>query len=211
MLKARYSRLWRHPWLPSVLLGSLGLGGLLQCSRDDEPANYITMRELDAVAQPTGAELGVLVAVSAQGGDVVRLDVSGGTAALQNSGAADTLCVHMTDVSAFVVAVHPLAQEAVVHATLGKLSSTEAPANDTDQSGASHGRTISCSQLSLTPVGGSATLVVSLGRAAPSSAGSGGSATASSSIEGTGGMDQSNGTGGTAAVDTATAGSAGGS
>src|SRR5579883_238293 len=136
----------------SLLLAVASVG----CSggwENDAPAppDFVTLRELNADSQPGPGALGVLVAVAAQGGSAVLLSESQGTI---DDIDASTSCVSLVDggLQAFVVAIHPTSSEAVVTASLGDLEDGGASAE-------------TCSGVPFRPLGPTATLVASLGRA----------------------------------------------
>lgn len=178
MLKKRFLGLRQYRLLPPLALTVLSMGGLWHCSNEESPAAYVTLRVLDAAAQPTSADLGVLVAISAKGGSRVRLDVSGGTLEFQATNGKTPLCVEtignhkeprsgliaaifdldaidVTDTTTFTVAVHPNGQEALLSATLG----TEGDQARTTSSGGSSANGGASSKGGSTSTGGSATAI----------------------------------------------------
>jgi hypothetical protein len=98
----------------------------VSCSweQDSSPQAYVTLEELDQSAQPMTEADGVLVAVAASGGSVVRFDIESG--AIDGSGAS--ICVPIPGSATFVITVFPTATEAVVTATLGNATSGGADA-----------------------------------------------------------------------------------
>jgi hypothetical protein len=120
--------------------------GLWNCDTIYDDSPYLSMRELDQSAQPTSGDLGILVSVSARGGDVVRIDVAGGTLDFFDAAGVSSVCVESRTTHegllqhrlvrlpnrdggaavSFVVAVHPRGQsEALLNATLGRIAETD--------------------------------------------------------------------------------------
>jgi hypothetical protein len=105
----------------------LGLYGVVfacagACSWEEDgpsPPAFVEVQILDASAQPTTTDLGVLVQVSAWGGSVVHLQVVGGT--LDSVGSVE--CLNWNPgMTTQVVSVHPTSTEAVLTARIGDLA-----------------------------------------------------------------------------------------
>ncbi len=199
----------------------MAFGALCQCDNEQHCGPFLSMRLLDADDQPQLPNLGVLVAVSARGGNVIRFDVAGGT--LDNFGSNNLvpLCVatgtdsngllsqqqlalfnqpSTNDVTAFVVAVYPTGQqEAWLNAALGNISNSDSGLEGAVSEPADAGSSLpanDCSHIGFTPIGVYASQVVSLGRAAPSGTGGAGSGQGGSTAAASGGTNSSSTSGG---------------
>ncbi|MGC4088752.1 MAG: hypothetical protein QM756_12805 [Polyangiaceae bacterium] len=178
------------------------LVALASCD-DDEASPYLALRELDASAQPKSTELGVLVAVSAEGADGIRFEVAGGSLEVFGPSPLTPLCVdtHLGSerrsfensqrkAVSFVVAVHPTKEEALLSASLGKLSPKAfrgegGSGGQPDQQSAG---AEACASVGFEALPVYAAMVVSIGRAAPAASGgaaSGGTAAGGTSAGGT--------------------------
>jgi hypothetical protein len=104
-------------------------GALAAASCDDgieSSQTYVALQELDQTQQPTIQPLGVLVDVASSGGNVVRLEVIGGTFANTNTSA---LCLNFggAGLNTSVVSVVPMDTEALVNAYLGNRGASSGP------------------------------------------------------------------------------------